>query len=230
MKTPHPLNPGTALLGGAALMLLTLLAHPHASSLTELLRFPPGVFYLNIGAHGVGMLSVPLVLCGCWGLTTTLNTASGWVAFVTLSLGMALVVGAMTLDGLVPMSLVGLAKRSTLPVSQFGPLLAYNTVVIQSLSLVYLFATCLALLLWSLAMLRSTVFPRWTAYYGALVSVTAMVAVFNGVVLVDFIGIKIFVFGFTSWTIIMGYFLQRAAAQPITVAGNRSLIASPALV
>ena len=40
-------------------------------------------------------------------------------------------------------------------------------------------------------------------------ALTVALTMLNGIALVDFIGIKLFVFGFVSWTLLMGIWLRK---------------------
>lgn len=51
--------------------------------------------------------------------------------------------------------------------------------------------------------------PKWLGYYGLGAASLALLAMLNGIVLMDFIGIKIFVLGFASWTLLLGLLLKR---------------------
>jgi hypothetical protein len=194
---------------GTALMIITMLAHPHADSLADLLSVPPIVFAMNIFTHSMGLLSVPFVLLGAWQLTRRLATPAAAYAFIAMCGGMVAIVSAMTLDGLVVSALVAEAKRPGAVDGQLATLLVYNTAVIQSFSLVYVVAVTAAVLTWSVGILRSIVLPKWIGYYGVIMVLAAALTMLNGIALVDFIGIKLFVFGFVSWTLLMGILLRK---------------------
>ena len=207
LKSPE----GTSFMLGTALMIITMLAHPHAGSLAGLLRVPPIVFAMNVFTHSMGLLSVPFVLLGAWQLTRRLATPVATGAFIAMCGGMVAIVSAMTLDGLVVSALVAAAKSPGAIAGQLATLLAYNTAVIQSFSLVYVVAVSIAVLAWSVGILRSAVLPKWIGYYGVIMALATALTMLNGIALVDFIGIKLFVFGFVSWTLLMGILLRKSS-------------------
>ena len=209
MKKTFQFNSGIAFISSAVLMIITMLSHPHADSLDGLLKLPSIVFKINMFTHSVGILSVPFVLFGCWGLTKYLQNNIGLFAFFILALGMVTIIVAMVLDGFVTSIFINLVKTSTVPVSQIDLIMTYNSSIIKSLSLIYVFAICIAIILYSIVILISDNFPKWTGIYGIITTLLAMIAIFNGVDLVDFLGIKIFVFGFLSWTLIIGIILKK---------------------
>ena len=122
---------------------------------------------------------------------------------------MVAIIVAMALDGFVTSIFINLVKKSTVPASQIDLIIMYNSSIIKSLSLIYVFAVCIAIILYSIVILISDNFPKWTGIYGIITTLLAMIAIFNGVDLVDFLGIKIFVFGFISWTLIIGIILRK---------------------
>jgi hypothetical protein len=209
MKKRLELNAGFALISCAVLMIITMLSHPHADSLEGLLKLPSIVFKINMFTHTMGILSTPFLLFGCWGLSKYLKSNIALFAFVILALGVVAIIFAMTLDGFVTTVFINLVKKSTVPISQIDLIITYNSSIIKSFSLIYVFAICIAIILYSIVILLSANFPKWTGIYGLITSLSAMIAIFNGVDLVDFLGIKIFVFGLVSWTLIIGIILRK---------------------
>ena len=209
MKKTFQFNASFALISSAVLMILTMLSHPHADSLDGLLKLPPIVFKINMLTHSIGILSVPFALFGCWGLTKYLRNNIAFFSFFILALGMVAIIVAMALDGFVTSIFIDFVKKSTVPASQIDLIITYNSSIIKSLSLIYVFAVCIAIILYSIVILVSDNFPKWTGIYGIISTISAMIAIFNGVDLVDFLGIKIFVFGFISWTLIIGIILRK---------------------
>lgn len=209
MKKRFQLDAGFALISCAVLMIITMLSHPHADSLEGLLKLPSIVFKINMFTHSIGILSTPFLLLGCWGLSKYLKSNIALFAFVILALGIVAIIFAMTLDGFVTTVFINLVKKSTVPISQIDLVITYNSSIIKSFSLIYVFANCIAIILYSIVILLSDNFPKWTGIYGIITSFSAMIAIFNGVDLVDFLGIKIFVFGLVSWTLIIGIILRK---------------------
>lgn len=209
MKKQFELNNGSILIMGGILMIIPMLSHPHVDSIEALMKAPGAMFSKNIFTHSVAMLSIPFVLFGFWRLTRLLNSNLASLAFITASLGMFSVMCATTLDGLVTTLFINRIRSLAPEINQVKLLMTYAGSMVQAFSIVYVFAICIAVFIWSVLIATSNILPKWVGYYGMAIVIGAMIAVVKGMVFVDFIGIKIFVLGLVSYILILGVCLRQ---------------------
>ncbi len=209
MKKEFQLNNSSILIMGCILMVIPMLSHPHITSIEALMNAPGKMFSMNIFTHSVAMLSIPFVLFGLWSLTRLLNCKLASIAFITASFGMFAIMCATTMDGLVTTLFINKIRNLAPEISQVKLLIAYVGSMVQSFSIVYVFTICIAIFIWSVLIANSNLLPKWVGYYGMSIVIAAMIAIVKGVVFVDFIGIKIFVVGFVSYTLILGVCLRQ---------------------
>jgi hypothetical protein len=81
-------------------------------------------------------------------------------------------------------------------------LIKYNSYLDMAFVQLSLVATAVAIITWSVAMLRAT-FPRPTAIYGLILGAIALVAVFSGALRSEH-ALMIIIFGQATWFLIVG--------------------------
>lgn len=209
MKKQLQLNDGSILISGSVFMIVPMISHPHSKATEAILKEPTIIFSINVFTHSIAILSIPLLLFGFWRLTRFFKNEIASIAFITICLGMFSVMCAATLDGFVTSSFINRIRSTAPETNQMKLILTYNSSMVQSFSLVYAFAVCIAIILWSILMITHRMLPKWLGYYGLGAASLALLAMLNGIVLMDFIGIKIFVLGFASWTLLLGLLLKR---------------------
>jgi len=201
MKNQFEKSAGFALILGSIMMIITMVLHP-AGDLED--------YYLIIGTHSLAILSIPVSLLGFWGLTKRLNSDNifSMAAFIIMSVGLFAVMNAAVINGLAyPLFTKGYNEVSDEIVSA---ILHYSFALNQAMTLVYIGASCLSILLWSVAILRNSKLPKWIGYFGILICIGAFVVLFSGYVLTDLHGFRIFIFGSVSWVLVIGYLLTRS--------------------
>lgn len=208
---PHNLDKssGISLIAGTVLMGLTMALHPAGGSVEHLIKISSVI----IISHSLALVSIPIILFGFWGLTQRLKSEFfvSVMAFIVMSFGLVAVMLAATTNGLVLPLFVkrfeGSALTSIEPAKLF---ISYNTTLNHAFDFIYIGATCLSVLLWSVAMLRTRLFSNWIGWLGFVLSTVVVILSISGFVFVNLFGFRVFITGFICWILIVGYTLQRS--------------------
>jgi hypothetical protein len=136
-----------------------------------------------IEVHSIALLSLPLWFIGALGLSRKLDSA-GHTAIVPLTFygfGIAALLSCVIFDGLV---MPGLARQivEAVPEARQGWRIAFNAneVVATAFMDVFQVALSLAMILWSVMIVRKGVLSRSLGYFGLLVGASTLLALFGG--------------------------------------------------
>ena len=162
---------GACLVIGPILGLFTMLLHPTGHDIQVNATVMSAV---NAIVHLNAILAAPIVTYGAWALTKHLSRDGdrpvAELALMFLGLAELLVTIAAIADGLLAPYLIQ-AQQAAVDV-QLGiqtAVLRYNTAVNQSFALVYVIASCVAFLLWSVQAIRSARLSRALGIFGCVV-------------------------------------------------------------
>ena len=135
---------------------------------------------LNVAVHALALISLPVSFLGTMGLSQRLASPNrlALTALVIYGFAMLAVMNAAVFSGL---AATDLARQITAampgPVDVWRIAFRYNGDLNQAFALVYVVASSLAIMLWSLVMLRSGVLSRGLGIYGCISGLAALVAV-----------------------------------------------------
>jgi len=191
----------------AVLMLFTMVLHPMGGSIEHIQKISTMIMV----THALAILSLPFWLLGFWGLTRRLEDDSllSLAAFCLMSVGLFAVLIAATLNGLaLPLFVNHYPEATPETISAIKPIAAYNTSLNHAFDLVYSGASCLAVLLWSIAILRTRRLPVPLGWLGILLSVVAMIPL-TGFFFTGLTGLRIFLTGFVIWTLFIIIVLRK---------------------
>jgi hypothetical protein len=179
---------GLALIAGSAGLIITLGLHPSGRDLFERDKFEAAARTL-IAVHSIGLASLPVWFLGACGLaryvskprTDGTEVQLGFSGLVLYGFAMASILSAIVLDGLVTPGIVRRMLDSTGNASEGWKIaLRYNGIMDEAFLQVFLVASSLAILLWSLAILRSRRMSRVTGIFGALVALLILGILLSG--------------------------------------------------
>ena len=212
---------GAALVCGAVGMVVTMLFHPTAHDLLAPgAEAAAGGRLLAAATHALALFSAPVIYFGLLGLSRQLGTERPLVTAALVAYGFALAaaVPATVASGLVAPALTrqmlaadpsDAATRDAL-----HRIFSYNGLVNQSFSKVYVVASSLAVVGWSLALFRGGRFARLVAVFGCVVGALSLTAFFAGRLRLDVHGFGLFVFAQSAWVVLAGVLLHRRADSP----------------
>jgi hypothetical protein len=146
-----------ALIAGTLWGLITLIAHPGGVSLHNL---TPAQFEklvtMIIGVHVVAMAGLPFLCAG--GLTFSRHIRSTsrleWMAFIIFSFGLAATMIAVTVSGLVAPEIFRQLRASAEDSNQWVIVMMYSHIVNQSFARISAITYSIAIVLWSLTIIR----------------------------------------------------------------------------
>ena len=208
---PHNLNKssGVSLIAGTVLMGFTMVLHPAGGSIEHLIKISSVI----IISHSLALLSIPIILYGFWGLTQRLKGEFfvSTMAFIIMSFGLIAVMFAAATNGLVLPLFVKRFDASALTANDTAKLfISYNTTLNHAFDFIYISATCISVLLWSVAILRTNLFSKWIGWLGFVLSTMVVILSISGFVFVNLSGFRVFIMGFICWILSVGFALQRS--------------------
>lgn len=207
---------GLALITGSIGTIITMALHPTGSNLMALGQFN-SVMRLSVAVHALALICVPILFLGSLGLYRRLAAANrlSLAALVMYGFAMVAVMNAATMSGLVA---PGLARHmlSNEAGSRDMWSVAFHLSgdLNQAFAMVYVVASSVAILLWSIAILRSGIFSRALGMYGCFVAPLTLVAVLSGHLRLNVHGFGMVVLGQAVWFISAGVLLRNEKQEP----------------
>ncbi|MDH3494712.1 MAG: hypothetical protein OEM82_14250 [Acidobacteriota bacterium] len=203
---------GIAVLVSVAFLTFTVGLHPAGGGIEHLIEATP----LIVSTHTIAIISVPVLLYGMFGFSRLLGFDSNLsiAGLITFSTSMFAVIIAAALNGLaLPFFISGLkdADENTLDVSR--QILRYGFSVNQAFDVIFIIFVSAAVVIWSIAILKSKNFPAWLGVFGLLAGSLALITLASGFVLTQLSGFRVFMAGFILWLVAAGYFLLRRASK-----------------
>jgi len=210
---------GLALIAGSVGMIITMGLHP--SGHVSPAEMEPMIRKL-IGVHALALASVPVMFIGAWGLSQRGPTKDrmDMAALVFYAFALLEVANAAVADGLVTPGILRqmLASAGTpAAVDGWKMLSHYNFFVNQGYAQVFVASSSVAILLWSVAMLRKRDFSQGLAISGCILGTVTLLALFSGHLRLDTHGFGAVALGQAIWFIIAGSLLWRSG-ETISVA------------
>jgi len=194
MKNSIEKHAGISMVIGALLATITMALHPVGGNIQHLIKISPVI----MTSHIIALFSVPFILFGFWGLTKRLgfDKTLSVLAFITAAIGLFAVMIAGAINGLaIPFFVKNLAGINADKQEVAQLVLTYGFSLNQAFDYIFIGALCEALLLWSVTIFSTKLFPQWVAILGVLLGLGFLMALVFGFTLVDLHGFRIFIFG-----------------------------------
>ncbi|MEP1034276.1 hypothetical protein [Ekhidna sp.] len=208
METNEQKGAGLALIIGSLLMIATMVLHPVGGDFNQLLK----IVTIGIVSHALAILSVPFVAYGFFGLSMRLKSSSflSYTAFSIMFFGLIAVMIAAATNGLI---LTDYAKSyegaSEETIASLKPIFVFIRSFNHAFDYIFMSAICLAMLFWSVAIIKTRALATWVGYFGILVSIAGIILFISGFELLHLASFRIFVFANVAWIIVVGYYLRR---------------------
>jgi hypothetical protein len=208
----------TALIAGSAGMIITMIFHPGGKIAPEQLDH---FIRLNIGVHSLALASVPVLFLGAWGMSKRLDGGDrlAWAGLVLFALASIAVMNAGTLNGLVAPTLMRQIVAATPDTRETWRMITnFSFQMNQAFARVYGVGSSLAIVLWSVAILRYRALGLGVGIYGVVLGLVTGVAICSGLLTPDRHGFAILIFGQAIWFLVVASGLwgsgKIAAAEP----------------
>lgn len=208
MKNNIEKHAGISLVIGSLLATITMMLHPVGGNIQHLIKITPVI----MTSHIIALFSVPFILFGFWGLTKKIGFDKTFsvLALVTGTLGLFAVMIAGAINGLaVPFFVENLGGASADKNETAQLILSYGFSLNQAFDYIFIGAICEALLLWSIAIFKTQLFPKWVSILGVTLGIGFLIALVSGFVLVDLHGFQVFIFGIVLWMAAVGILMFR---------------------
>jgi hypothetical protein len=212
---------GLALIAGSVGSIITMSLHPSGHIAPD--QMEPTIRML-IGVHALALACVPVLFFGALGLSRSSpgrdRLAMAALAFYTFAL--LAVMNAAVADGLVtPNVLRQMVASAGSPAAIDGWRMVsrYNFYVNQGYAQVFVAASSVAIVLWSVAMFRNRFLSRGLGIYGCVLGTVTLLALFFGRLRLDTHGFGAVMFVQAAWFIVAGSLLWRNI-EPTTAAAS----------
>lgn len=185
-----------------------MVLHPVGGDFEHLLRIIP----VAVISHCIAILSIPFISIGFYGIMKRLGATSFFsiAGFAIAITGLVAVLIAAALNGLaLPFMVKAYEGASTDVIESIKPILRYNSRLNHAFDYIYIGATCLSMLFWSISILKTRPFSLWIGYLGLALASGALLMLLFGFYFVDLQGFRIFIFGGVAWNVSMGVLLLR---------------------
>jgi hypothetical protein len=197
---------GIALIAGFVGMIITMAFHPTGREALQS-RTPGQMAMLVIAVHALGLLSLPATYFGAFGLSRRLGNEQRWgaAALITFGFGAVAAMIAGAASGLIaPRILSRMLAPDAADAALWRVIFNYTGLINQAFAIIYVVASSLAILLWSIQIVRSRAMAAGLGIYGCISATLIALAVAVGHLRLD-------VHGFGAVVIAQAIFFVPAA-------------------
>jgi len=171
-----------------------------------------------IVVHSLALASIPVIFLGTWGMTRRIGGADrlAWAGLVLFGLASIAVMNAAVFDGLmapVLMRKIVAATSETRDVWQ--TLMNFNFQMNQAFARVYAVGSSLAVMLWSVSILRYQTLGRGVGIYGVVLGVMTAAGICSGLLTPDRHGFGILIFGQAIWFLLVASAMWGSPVVPV---------------
>jgi hypothetical protein len=214
MPAQHYKASGISLIIGSLLMVVTMVLHPSGGSIEQILR----IINLAIISHSLAILSTPFLLLGFWGLTNKLKESYFFAmsAFMAMATGLIAVMIAAAVNGIaLPLYAQHYAGAPEKTLEIVRHIMAYGTVFNHAFDYIFIGATCLAVLFWSISILDTKALPQWLAYLGIIYFLVCGVMFFMGFSFLYLHSFTVYIFGSVVWILLAAFSLLKMKSNSV---------------
>jgi hypothetical protein len=204
---------GLALILGSAGSIITMALHPTGHDLVT-----PGqlgaVSHMVVAVHALALICLPIMFLGAWGLSRQLASPNrlSMMALVFYGFATVAVMNAAAVSGFMsPYIAKQMAEADPATHDMWHAMFHYNGQLNQAFAMLFVVAASLAILLWSVAMVKQKDFSTSAGIYGCILGPVTIVAVVSGHVTLGVHGFGMIVLCQAVWYIAIGVQLWRNA-------------------
>jgi hypothetical protein len=196
---------GISLLLGSLMAVLTMVLHPLGGDMQHIVKIS-GVLVFS---HSLAIACVPLIAFGLWGLCNLLTTPNrlAMLGFFVTMLGLGAAALAGTINGLVLPKFASHFVDSKVDEGTLDAILDYARFFNGALAYIFMASITMAILIWSVLMIGRNGLMKWFGYYGLLVMLFGIVALFSRSNMTSVSLFGAFAFGMASWLMLTGLLL-----------------------
>lgn len=203
---------GISLISGALLLIATMVLHPSGGSMEHIIQISSTITI----THSMAILCLPIILFGFYGLTNKLleKWKASILAFIIMSFSLVAALFAALVNGLtLPYFLGQYANSIEENAAVLAPIVNYSFAINKPLDYVFIVGCCLAILIYSILIIRSKKVPKWIGYFGVSIMIFAIIGASTGFVFTSLTGFRLFTFGLAAWILSAGRWLVKSNKQ-----------------
>ncbi len=206
---------GLSLIAFTILLVFTMMLHPAGGSIEHLVKISRMIAI----THAIAILSLPFGWIGFWGLTQKIGKDHflSMLAFAFMSLGLMAALLAAATNGLVlPIFLQHHKDATPEIIDSIRPIIQYGFAINHAFDYIYTGAFSLAILCWSIAIVRTKKLAAWIGWSGIAVSSIVAIIFISGMAVNNLLGLRIFVTAIVIWILLVGadmYKQERSSAK-----------------
>jgi hypothetical protein len=192
---------GIAIILGSIAFIITMVFHPSGGDAARILRSASVI----LATHALAIASLPVSTFGFLGLTSRLGADRplASAAMVFFVFGNFATMCAAVINGLaLPTYVRNFADADPETLRTVQMIGSYGNALNAGFARVFMVAIAVAVLFWSLAILKTRVMPRWIGAVGTALGLILLG--FAGALGVDVRSFGIFVFSYAAWAILVG--------------------------
>jgi hypothetical protein len=166
---------------------------------------------LMTGVHVLAIAGIPFSFLGALALARRLDSPGrlALLGLVIYGLGLVAVMIAPAMSGLVGTEIIRHVIERGVDSEQWRILMKYNFLINQAFAKIFVVASCSAVALWSLMIVRRRAFPVALGIYGLFLAPVLVIAMLTGGLSLDAHGFGLIVFTQAIWFIVAGILLWR---------------------
>jgi hypothetical protein len=184
-------------------MIITMVSHPGG-------KIAPAevdhVARMLIVVHSLALASIPVIFLGAWGMTRRVGGEDrlAWAGLVLYGLASIAVMNAAVCDGLMAPGLMRKIVAATPETRDvWQTLMNFNFQMNQAFARVYAVGSSLAVLLWSVSILRYRTLGMGVGIYGVVLGVVTALGICSGYLTPDRHGFAILIFAQAIWFLLV---------------------------
>jgi hypothetical protein len=184
-------------------MIITMISHPGG-------KISPAevdhVARMLVLVHSLALASIPVIFLGAWGMTRRTGGPDrlAWAALVVYALASIAVMNAAVCDGLLaPVLMRKIVAATPETRDMWQTLMNFNFQMNQAFARVYAVGSSLALVLWSVSILRYRALGGGVGIYGFVLGVVTAAGICSGLLTPDRHGFGMLIFGQAIWFLLV---------------------------
>jgi hypothetical protein len=190
-------------------MIITMAVHPHGAISPAQVESMARTLTI---VHSLALASLMVLFLGALGLAQRVKSADRLdiAALVLFAFASVAVMSAAVMDGLVaPNILRRLVEAGAGAGESWRIVFRYNFEINQAFARLYAVTSSIAIILWSISMLKNRALARGLGIYGCVIGPVAVLAVASGRLGMDVHGFGAVVLGQAIWFVTAGVLLRR---------------------
>jgi hypothetical protein len=189
--------PGVSLCFGSLISVITMALHPAGGSIEHIIR----IHHVLIFSHALGIACLPFMGFGAWGLSCLLQTDSkiSLLSLFVFCLGLVAAMIAATVNGLILPQFLSDPAARTVEESVLDAFVRYGHHINISMANIFIFATCISILIWCVLIIQTQKLPKAAGYLGLSLLGFGLICLLLKANFTDLYGFRIFVAGLATW-------------------------------